>query len=286
MTTSPLRACATCLAAAWASVLERPTTKVSNVRRGSSGEPPSASCTAEIGPHRMALLAAAIDLDLAGVAWRRRRLRRLGFLWQGADHGGAHRQLDAQEARLLGLPAGEHTLGVVGLDPALEEARGHRQLDRCRARCHRAPCVRTSSNRRRRRPRREDDLSRASSAPDPCSSFRRLPRRQNGMGGTRTGRDTSRRPTGPTRSDDKREDGTAAGRPGYGTRTRQRSASGTCGGAAAPPRAASGDEESWRSVLRTACGVDLVSGDRPCDSHGAPMSCPTAARSGRCTCSD
>ena len=37
------------MAAACASVLERPTTKVSKLSRGSSGEPPSASCTAEIG---------------------------------------------------------------------------------------------------------------------------------------------------------------------------------------------------------------------------------------------
>jgi hypothetical protein len=49
ITWSPRRPCATCLAAACASVLERPTTNDSKVRRGSSGEPPSASCTAEIG---------------------------------------------------------------------------------------------------------------------------------------------------------------------------------------------------------------------------------------------
>src|SRR5258708_22696547 len=43
MTGSPRRAVATCLDAAWASVLERPTTKDSNVNRGSSGEPPRES---------------------------------------------------------------------------------------------------------------------------------------------------------------------------------------------------------------------------------------------------
>src|SRR6516164_2208168 len=78
MTMSPRWACATCLAAACARVLERPTTKVSKVRRGSSGEPPSASCTAEIGPTL---------------------LRR------------------------------SPPLGIMGLDPALEKARGHGQLD-------------------------------------------------------------------------------------------------------------------------------------------------------------
>ena len=46
-------------------------------------------------------------------------------------------KLDAAHRRLLGLPAGEHTLDIVGLDPALEEPRRHGQ---------RAPC------RRRRRP--------------------------------------------------------------------------------------------------------------------------------------
>jgi hypothetical protein len=42
---SPRLLVATCFAAAWASVFERPTMNVSKVSRGSSGEPPSASCT-------------------------------------------------------------------------------------------------------------------------------------------------------------------------------------------------------------------------------------------------
>ena len=49
MTDSPRRAAATCFAASCASVFERPTTNVSKVRRGSSGDPPSASCAAETG---------------------------------------------------------------------------------------------------------------------------------------------------------------------------------------------------------------------------------------------
>ena len=51
---------ATCLAAACAKVLQRPTMKVSNVRRGSSGDPPSDSCVAETAP---AAPRASIPLD-------------------------------------------------------------------------------------------------------------------------------------------------------------------------------------------------------------------------------
>ncbi len=71
----------------------------------------------------------AIGLDLAQLARSRRHLDRLALRRQGADHGRAHRELDARETGLLGLPAGQHALGIMGLDPALEEARGDGQLD-------------------------------------------------------------------------------------------------------------------------------------------------------------
>ena len=78
--------------------------------------------------HRMAAVA-AVELDLAHLALRRGTFRLFDFRRQGADHRRAHGELDARKGRLLGLPAGQHPLGVVRLDPALEEARGHRELD-------------------------------------------------------------------------------------------------------------------------------------------------------------
>ena len=73
---------------------------------------------------------AAVDLGLAGVARTYRHLQRLELRRQGADHRGAHREFDAREVRLLGLPAGQHPLGVMGLDPALEKAGWYGQLHR------------------------------------------------------------------------------------------------------------------------------------------------------------
>ena len=55
------------------------------------------------------------------------RLDWLGLRRRRADDRGAHRQFDAPHGRLLGLPASQHALEVVRLDPALEEARRHRQ---------------------------------------------------------------------------------------------------------------------------------------------------------------
>src|SRR4029077_1585949 len=72
---------------------------------------------------------AAVDLALARLARMGGRLGRLELRRQRADHRGTDRELDARKPRLLGLPARQHPLGVVGLDPALEKARGHRQLD-------------------------------------------------------------------------------------------------------------------------------------------------------------
>src|SRR5262249_20744558 len=72
---------------------------------------------------------AAVALELAGLALRDDGFRRLDLGRQWPDHRRAHGQLDAREGGLLGLPAREHALGIMRLDPALEEARGHRQLD-------------------------------------------------------------------------------------------------------------------------------------------------------------
>src|SRR4030081_811361 len=129
MTTSPRRPCATCFAAACASVLERPTTKVSKVRRGSSGEPPRASCTAEIGPIG---LRTSLPLTLLSRASRGLAGTSSGFSFcgRGGVHAGGARSRGAQKVRFPRLPAGQHPLGVMGLDPTLEKAGRHRQLDR------------------------------------------------------------------------------------------------------------------------------------------------------------
>ena len=80
--------------------------------------------------HGVAQVAAALGFDLAQLALRQGDLHRLNLRRQGADHCGADRELDPQKVRLLGLPAGQHPVGIVRLDPALEKARGHGQLDR------------------------------------------------------------------------------------------------------------------------------------------------------------
>ena len=72
---------------------------------------------------------AAVRFDLAHFAVRRGGFHRLHSRRQGADHGGAHGELDARKIRLLGLPARQHPFGIMGLDPALEKARGYGQLD-------------------------------------------------------------------------------------------------------------------------------------------------------------
>ena len=45
-----------------------------------------------------------------------------------AAHRGAHGEIDAVHFRHLGLPAGQHALGVMRLDPALQKPRRHRQV--------------------------------------------------------------------------------------------------------------------------------------------------------------
>src|SRR5262249_8034399 len=72
---------------------------------------------------------AAVRFHLAHVAVRRGGFHRLHSRRQGADDGGAHRELDARKTRLLGLPAGHPPFGIMRLDPALEKARRYRQLD-------------------------------------------------------------------------------------------------------------------------------------------------------------
>ncbi|MGY2931520.1 hypothetical protein ACVWZ6_001122 [Bradyrhizobium sp. GM6.1] len=63
---------------------------------------------------------------------RRRRAARFDrrgrflLLHHGA-HGRAHGEIDAMHFRHLGLPARQHALGIMGLDPALQEAGWHRQ---------------------------------------------------------------------------------------------------------------------------------------------------------------
>ena len=62
--------------------------------------------------------------DTAHIDGRRR------FLWRGCrPQGGAHGEIDPMHARHLGLPARQHALGIVGLDPALEEPRRNRQAN-------------------------------------------------------------------------------------------------------------------------------------------------------------
>jgi hypothetical protein len=56
-----------------------------------------------------------------------RRRRFLGR--RGTTHRGAHSKIDLMHFRHFGLPARQHTIGVVRLDPALEEAGGNRQMD-------------------------------------------------------------------------------------------------------------------------------------------------------------
>src|SRR6202008_3630240 len=114
ITGSPRRPSATCRAAACASVLERPTTKLAKVRRGSSGEPPRASWVAGTGedadernllvvlPYRVAWrVAACFQRDRRFLGGHRRAHRR------------AHGQVDAMHFRHLGLPAGEHALSIM-----------------------------------------------------------------------------------------------------------------------------------------------------------------------------
>ena len=101
MTASPRRPCATCLAAACASVLERPTTKVSNVRRGSSGEPPSASCTAEIGADR---LRSSLPLPLCSRTSRGAAGASAGLLFGGKVLMTAERTVSSMR-RMLGCSA-------------------------------------------------------------------------------------------------------------------------------------------------------------------------------------
>ncbi len=61
---------------------------------------------------------------------RTRRLHGRGLLRQRSQYAGAHAQLDAADGGLLGLPAGKDALGVMRLDPALEEARRDREPHR------------------------------------------------------------------------------------------------------------------------------------------------------------
>ena len=56
------------------------------------------------------------------------QLRRLDLGRRRADHRAAHADLDLLDVGVLALPAGQHAFGIVRLDPALEEARRHRQM--------------------------------------------------------------------------------------------------------------------------------------------------------------
>ena len=62
---------------------------------------------------------------IAGTAHRNFELR-LGH--HGVfEHSGAHRQFDATDLVVLGLPAGQHAFGVMVLNPAFEETGRHRE---------------------------------------------------------------------------------------------------------------------------------------------------------------
>ena len=71
---------------------------------------------------------ADVEPQRARVACGLDDLRRLRIGRRGADHRAAHADLDLLDFRLLGLPAGQQAVGVMRLDPALEEPRRHRQV--------------------------------------------------------------------------------------------------------------------------------------------------------------
>ena len=62
--------------------------------------------------------AARVDLGSRHVLGRR-----------GGAHRGAHAEIDPMHSRHLGLPTGQHALGIMRLNPALEEARRNRKVD-------------------------------------------------------------------------------------------------------------------------------------------------------------
>jgi hypothetical protein len=78
------------------------------------------------GRDRAAIARSAGVGKTAGCGARRLKLV-LGFWQRRAQHRRAHDQLDAPDLGILGLPAGEHPFGIVGLDPALEKAGRYRQ---------------------------------------------------------------------------------------------------------------------------------------------------------------
>src|ERR1700752_5223134 len=61
------------------------------------------------------------------VAYRFNRLARLYLDGRIPQHRRAVHQIDATDRGQLGFPAGEQLVGVVGLHPALEKARGQRK---------------------------------------------------------------------------------------------------------------------------------------------------------------
>ena len=62
------------------------------------------------------------------IAMRFGQLRRFNLGRRRADHRAAHADLDLLDVGVLALPAGHDPVGIVRLDPALEEARRHRQM--------------------------------------------------------------------------------------------------------------------------------------------------------------
>src|SRR5579872_5609100 len=101
-------------------------TKLAKVRRGSSGEPPSASWLADTGALAVARSSGSERLPAPSAF---RASRDAVESWAGAAQRGAHGEIDPVHFRHFGLPAGKNPLGVMRLDPALEKARRDRKVD-------------------------------------------------------------------------------------------------------------------------------------------------------------
>ena len=163
---------ATRSAAAWARAFERPTTKLSKVRRLSSGAPlrsparPRARGRVGLRPGRLVGRRRGMA---APTAWRRAR----GLA--GAAAASARRRdgrtaaaaprtptVDARDRLDLAAEGVQHPVEVMRLDPALQEAGRHREAGACRPRRRPVRGGRTSS---RTRPRRAPPAGGASPAP-------------------------------------------------------------------------------------------------------------------------
>ena len=95
-----------------------------------------------------------------------------GFLGgRGAAHRRAHGEVDPVHFRHLGLPAGQDTVGVMRLDPALEEPGRNRQMHAFVLHALPGPCAQTSSYRRLRPHSSATVPSRATSDPVPYLSL-------------------------------------------------------------------------------------------------------------------